>query len=373
MPDNVSTITESERIARVRLARTETVGPITYRTIMARFHTATAALDELPQLARRGGRRKPLRPPSATAVERELESLERLGGRALTIGEPDYPTALAAVEDAPPVLATIGHAHLFARPCVAVVGARNASTNGRKLARDLAAALGENGYVVVSGLARGIDTAAHGGALSTGTVGVLAGGIDVVYPPENKDLYAHIAGAGALVSEAPVGTEPMGRHFPRRNRIISGLSLGVVVVEAARRSGSLITARLAAEQGRDVFAVPGSPLDPRAMGANDLIRSGATLVQTADDILRDLAAQTAPVGEPAFVDFVAAPADPAADDHTLADAQARLLTAMSPTPCDVDELIRDCQLSAAVAWTVLLDLELAGRVERQPGNRVALI
>lgn len=373
MRDDVSTVSDRERLARVRLARTETVGPITYRTLLARYGSAQASLEALPSLAQRGGRRKPLRPPSASDIAADLDRLAKMGGRLVTLPEPDYPEALAAIEDAPPVLSVLGHLHLLARPSVAIVGARNASTNGRKLARDLAVALGRAGYVVVSGLARGIDTAAHGSALDTGTVGVLAGGVDVIYPPENAGLHARLAETGALVSEAPCGAEPLGRHFPRRNRIISGLSLGVVVVEAARRSGSLITARLAAEQGREVFAVPGSPLDPRAQGTNDLIRKGAVLVQEADDVLSELVRQTTPLADRARDAYTPPPGTPSLAEAELAAARDRLLQAMSPTPSDVDELIRDCQLSAAVVWTVLLDLELAGRVERLPGNRVALV
>ena len=373
MDHNPQTPSDGERLARLCLARTETVGPITYRALLARFGSAEAALRALPDLARRGGRAAVLKPPSPATAQAEIDGIARLGGRVVTLPDPFYPHPLAAVEDAPPVLFVLGQADLLHRPAIALVGARNASTNGRRMAKDLAAGLGAAGYVVVSGLARGIDTAAHIGATATGTVAVLAGGVDIVYPPENAELHARLAEAGTLVSEFPCGTEPQARHFPRRNRVISGLSLGVVVVEAARRSGSLITARLAAEQGREVFAVPGSPLDPRAHGANDLIRKGAVLVQGVDDVLSELAGQTPALAEGRRAGFMQPPDGSGGDEAALTAARARVLEGLSPTPCDVDELIRDSQLSAAVVWTVLLDLELAGRIERQPGNRVALI
>ncbi|HEV2301126.1 MAG TPA: DNA-processing protein DprA, partial [Stellaceae bacterium] len=286
--------------------------------------------------------------------------------------------ALAQIEDAPPVLTALGQADWLDRPMVAVVGARNASANGRRLARELAAALGEGGLVVVSGLARGIDAAAHLGALDTGTVAVVAGGADIVYPEENRGLYDALRRQGAIVAELPLGSEPQARHFPRRNRIISGMALGVLVVEAAARSGSLITARYALEQGRDVFAVPGSPLDPRCRGTNDLIRNGANLTETAADILTPLAPLlrgNAPLPRAAMppppMPRAAFAAAPAAEPMAEEDGLALILERLGPSPVAVDELIRQCQLSAAAVATLLLELELSGRVERHPGNLVS--
>jgi len=370
-------LSAKDRLDWLRLIRTENVGPVTFRHLLARFGTAGTALEALPELARRGGRARPLKPASKAEAERELAALDRLGARLLALGEADYPPALAAIDDAPPLLAVRGHAHLLQRPTVAMVGARNASINGRRFAQRLAVEVAAAGFLVASGLARGIDSAAHEGALTGGTAAVMAGGIDVVYPPENEDLYARIVEAGVAVSETAPGTQPQARHFPRRNRLISGLALGVVVVEAAPRSGSLITARLAGEQGREVFAVPGSPLDPRAQGCNQLIRGGATLVQSADDIVEGLRAMTTkPLADRQGTLFTPAqpvPAPEPAPAEALENARAVILECLSPTPTAVDELLRECQFSAAVVWTVLLELELAGRVERQPGNRVSLI
>lgn len=316
---------------------------------------------------------------SRAAAETELKTLARLGARTVCWGEPSYPGALATVEDAPPVLTLLGRDELLAAPIVAVVGARNASANGRRIAHELAAGLGEAGIVVASGMARGIDAAAHGGALATGSIAVVAGGIDKVYPEENRGLYEALAREGAILAELPAGTEPQARHFPRRNRIISGASLGVVVVEAAARSGSLITARFALEQGREVFAVPGSPLDPRSRGANDLLRNGATLTETANDILDQLgpllhgAKPLLPRRRDADPELPLAalspgPALPAVDGDFGLDL---ILEKLSPTPVAVDELVRQCQLSAATVATLLLELELAGRIERHPGNLVS--
>jgi len=275
----------------LRLCRTGTIGPVSFYALLRRFGSARAALEMLPQLARRGERSDTVIPVTRAAAEAELAALQRLGARLVCWGEPIYPSGLAAVEDAPPILAVLGRAELLGSPIVAVVGARNASANGRRFSRDLAAALGQGGIVVVSGLARGIDAAAHLGALETGSIAVVAGGLDVVYPEENRGLHEALTRQGAIVAELPLGTEPQARHFPRRNRIISGMALGVVVVEAAARSGSLITARFALEQGRDVFAVPGSPLDPRCRGSNDLLRHGAILTENAEDVLSHLQPQ----------------------------------------------------------------------------------
>lgn len=356
----------------LRLLRSEHVGPVTFRRLLQRCGSAAVALEALPALARRGGRRQTLRIAGRAEAEAELERVERLGGRALYLGEAAYPAALAALEDAPPILYLLGDPALLSARCVALVGARNASGNGQRLAQRFAAELSAAGVTVVSGLARGIDGAAHRGALPR-TVAVVAGGLDVIYPPQHRDLAAEIAAKGAVVAEMAPGTVPQARHFPRRNRIISGLSLVVVVVEAAPRSGSLITARLALEQGREVLAVPGSPLDPRAQGCNLLIRQGAVLVQTAEDILETLPpvqrrAFAAPL-PPAF-----RPQAPVIEEESLpSEERAALLSLLSPSPVAVDEVVRRCQFSASLVQDLLLELELAGRLERYAGNRVALV
>jgi DNA processing protein len=324
------------------------------------------------------GRRDVTPAPRADA-ERELAALDRIGARLLCWGEPLYPKPLEAVEDAPPVLTLLGRPEFLAAPIVAVVGARNASANGRRLAQDIAAGLGEEGIVVSSGMARGIDAAAHAGALATGSIAIVAGGVDIVYPEENRGLHQALAAQGAVVAELPLGTEPQARHFPRRNRIISGMALGVVVVEAAAKSGSLITARFALEQGREVFAVPGSPLDPRCRGGNDLLRNGATLTENAADVVAQLGpllrgAPFRPPSRPSAereLPLMAPPAVPkpvSLDDESGVDL---VLEILSPTPVAVDEVVRQCQLSAAAVATLLLELELAGRIERHPGNLVS--
>ncbi len=300
-----------QRLDWLRLWRSENVGPITFGQLLARFGSARAALEAVPELARRGGRRGAIRICSAAEAEREVAATRAAGARLVALCEPDYPRPLAAIPDAPPLLAVKGHAHLFAERTIAIVGARNASAAGVRFARDISRELGQLGFVIASGLARGIDTAAHEGALESGTVAVLAGGIDVVYPAENEGLYGTIVEQGAVIAEQPVGKQPQGRHFPSRNRLISGLSLGVLVVEAALRSGSLITARMALEQNREVFAVPGSPLDPRCRGSNRLIRDGAALIETADHVieaLENLALPRLAEAEPEL--FPAAPAAP---------------------------------------------------------------
>jgi DNA processing protein len=360
------------------LCRTETIGPVSFFAMLRRFGSARAALEALPRLARRGERSRNVTAVTRIEAEAELAALHRVGARLVCWGEPLYPGALAAVEDAPPILATLGCAELLDRPMVAVVGARNASANGRRFARDLAAALGEGGIVVASGLARGIDAAAHLGALASGSVAVVAGGVDVVYPEENRGLHEALARQGAIIAELPPGTEPQARHFPRRNRIISGIALGVVVVEAASRSGSLITARLALEQGRDVFAVPGSPLDPRCRGSNDLLRHGATLTENAEDVLSQLRPLLDRPQPPRPLPSVQTPATlnwPSAGVGEVIGDDAgveMILGRLGPTAVAVDELVRQCHLSAAVVATLLLELELAGRVERHPGNLVSL-
>ncbi|MGE5538896.1 MAG: DNA-processing protein DprA [Gemmatimonas sp.] len=363
-------IADAERIAWLRLIRSENVGPVTFRALLARFGSASAAVEELPSLARAGGRSR-LRIPSADDAEREIDALAKIGGRLLALGDPEYPRLLSAIEDAPPLLSVLGRPELLTDRAIAIVGARNASGSGRKFGRDLAAALGQLGYVVVSGLARGMDAAAHEGALATGTVAVMAGGVDIIYPRDNAGLYERIRETGALVSEQPLGLSPTARHFPIRNRIVSGLSLGVVVVEASLRSGSLITARLAGEQGREVMAVPGSPMDPRARGANRLLRDGAALIEEPTDVI---AALGPAAGRPPDEGFSAPPQSPPKPlESEVEKARSRVAELLSPVPLAVDEIIRQCHLSPAVVALVLLELELAGRIERHPGNRIAAV
>ena len=368
-------VSAQERIDRLRLIRSENVGPVTYRRLMERFGSAARALEELPGLARRGGRRQAPKPVGVAEARAELDRVDSLGGSSLVLGEADYPPLLAHIEDAPPVLHVLGHVSLLRKKAVAVVGARNGSANARRFARDLAAALGQGGYLVVSGLARGIDAAAHQGALETGTVAVVAGGIDVVYPASNAKLHDAIREAGAIIGEMPPGTEPQARHFPRRNRMISGLARGVVVIEAGLKSGSLITARTALDQGREVFAVPGAPTDPRVRGSNRLIRQGAVLTESADDVLEVLAQSDGPrFAEPGPT---LPPADGAAapdlDPAEVARARETLQDLLDPAPVAVDVLVRESGLHPAMLQAALLELELAGRLERHPGNRVSKV
>lgn len=350
---------------RLRLIRTPHVGPVTYTQLIARFGSAAAALAALPDLAQRGGRRLELADPGA--VERELAATARAGARYLFLDDVDYPRLLTETDSAPPALIVRGDSALASRPVVAMVGARNASAAACRFARELAHGLAGEGYVVVSGLARGIDTAAHVGSLDGGTIGCIASGIDVAFPPENAGLQEEIAQRGLLIAEQPPGAEPKARHFPSRNRIIAGLALGTVVVEAAPKSGSLITARLANEAGREVMAVPGSPLDPRAQGCNLLIRDGATLIQNAADVVEQLCPIDARMVRSPDAEFSAAPPADASD------TERRDLTALlGPVPVAVDELIRQSGLAPAVVATVLLELELAGRLERHAGGRVSV-
>jgi DNA processing protein len=371
---NQEPISECERHARLRLIRTETVGPITWRDLMAHFGSATDALEALPEMAGRAGKRK-IKIPSPGMIADELAELDRLGARIVTLGEPEYPVSLAQIDDAPPALCVRGKADLLQQPGIGIVGARNASSNGRRLAEMMARDLASEDVSVMSGLARGVDTAAHNGALAANgaTVAVMAGGVDVVYPPENDALYQRIVESGAIVSEMPPGLKPQARHFPRRNRIVSGLSLGIVVVEAAQRSGSLITARMAGEQGRDVLAVPGSPLDPRAYGANRLIREGATLVRDADDILEVVRPMLGAPHRTADPEK-SVPIQPRLElDTDGSKSRQTVIECLSPEPVAVDEIVRQCELTAPVVRTILLELELAGRLERHPGNRVAAL
>ena len=363
-----------ELLAWIRLARSEGVGTKTFRQLLERFPTASEAVDRLPEFVRTGGR--PLRLLALGDAEREFEKAQRAGLTYVTWTHPNFPEPLKAIEDAPPLLVVKGQTEALSAPMIAIVGARNATVNGRKFARMLGADLAKAGLVVLSGMARGVDGAAHEGALTVPggrTVAVVAGGTDVIYPPEHDKLHARIAEAGAVVGEMPPGTEPQAPLFPRRNRIISGASVGVVVVEATLKSGSLITARLAADQGREVFAVPGSPLDPRAHGPNSLIRDGALLIQSADDILDNLPLKRVSPTQISKAGFHAGQPVEKSDEKDIHNVRRQIESALGAAPAAVDELVRQCQVSAAVVATVLMDLELAGRLERLPGNRVALL
>ncbi|CCV07053.1 DNA protecting protein DprA [Mesorhizobium metallidurans STM 2683] len=364
-------LSDRQRLSWLRLIRTPNVGPATFRDLINRFGSAEAALEILPELMISGGASRIARIPSVAEAEAELEAARRAGARFVGIGEADYPPLLKSMDHPPPLLAVKGEGAVFRLPAVAIVGARNASLAGIKMARTLAAELGRDGYGVVSGLARGIDTAAHHGSLATGTIGVLAGGIDMPYPPENAGLCDEIAErGGAIISEMPFGWQPRAQDFPRRNRLVAGAALGLVVVEAAQRSGSLISARLAGEMGRLVFAVPGSPLDPRAAGTNGLLKDGATLVTEASDVSSAIAPLVgtrmprAPLEEPP--DFSVTP-PPGEDDR------ARVIEALGPTPVAVDEIIRHTGLHPAQVFMVLLELDLAGRLERHAGGNVSLV
>ncbi|RUM99429.1 DNA-protecting protein DprA [Pseudaminobacter arsenicus] len=364
-------LSDRQRLNWLRLIRTPNIGPASFRDLINRFGSAETAIEMLPELMRAGGARRMARIPSLAEAEAEMETAQSLGARFICIGEPEYPPTLRKIDNPPPVLAVRGTSAIFGLPPVAIVGARNASLAGMKMARGLAADLGREGYCIVSGLARGIDTAAHQGSLSSGTIGVLAGGIDRPYPPENVGLCNEIAqSGGVIVSEMPFGWEPRAQDFPRRNRIVAGLSLGLVVVEAAMRSGSLISARLAGEMGRLVFAVPGSPLDPRAAGTNGLLKDGAILVTDAADVTGALAPltslPTAPTSLDEPPDFSATP--PPADDE-----RSRLIEALGPVPVGVDEIIRHTGLHPAQVFMILLELDLAGRLERHSGGAVSLV
>jgi DNA processing protein len=361
----IRTLTEAARRDWLRLARTENVGPVTFRQLIERYGEASLALAALPDLARRGGRVSPLGVPAVDEIRQELEAGARLGARLIACCEPDFPQPLAALDPPPPVIWARGDLSLLHRSSVAIVGARVASAGGQRFARGLAADLGAAGHVVVSGLARGVDGAAHEGALDTGTVAVLGGGIDDVYPPEHADLHRRIAEHGCIVSESAPGRTATAKDFPRRNRLISGLSRAVVVVEAEIRSGSLITARLAAEQGREVLAVPGSPLDPRARGTNDLIRQGAAICEGIEDVLRALE------GFGGFrapeVPFAAAPPD----DRDIEALREKVAALLSPTPVSRDEIVRAAAAPAPVVLAALIELTLAGRAELLAGGLVA--
>ncbi len=363
-------VSEADRIDRLRLIRSDNVGPRTFRSLVDHFGTARAALERLPDLARRGGAQKSGRICSVDEAKAELAASHKLGIAWLAPGEDGYPARLATLDDAPPLLAVRGDVATLMRPMIAIVGSRNASGAGLKFAGQLARELGEAGFIIISGLARGVDQAAHRARVESGTIAVLAGGHDCIYPPEHDGLLTAILNqSGAAISEMPLGHEPRARDFPRRNRLISGAALGVVVVEAAHRSGSLITARMAAEQGREVFAVPGSPLDPRAAGTNDLIKQGATLVTEASDIINAVQ----PIMERPLMRPMSEPdGDPFENDPQGHDRD-QITGLLGPAPVTIDDLVRMSGASPAVVRTVLLELELAGRLERHGGGMVSLV
>ena len=368
-------LTERQRIAWLRLIRSDNVGPATFRSLINHFGSAETALDMLPELSRRGGARRSIRIATREQAEREIEIATRFGARFVGIGEPDYPPALREIDGAPPLLAVKGDTGVTRPPAIGIVGARAASVHGAKFAAMIARETGRAGYTIISGLARGIDTAAHRASLETGTIAAMAGGLDRPYPPENIPLLNEICeGRGLAISEMPFGWEPRARDFPRRNRLIAGVSLGLVVVEAARRSGSLITARLAGDFGRLVFAVPGSPLDPRCQGANGLLKDGAIVTTESADVLDALQPLSRidlfstpvlrePPQEAPRHDFALLPDE---DDRTV------IVNALSPSPVDIDSIIDHTGLPAATVHMILLELDLAGRLVRHPGGQVSL-
>ncbi|MEH2518257.1 DNA processing protein [Bradyrhizobium sp. AZCC 1610] len=362
-------LTDAERIDRLRLIRSDNVGPRTFNSLINHFGDARAALERLPDLARRGGAARSERICSEEEARAEIAAAKRIGVTLVAPGEAGYPPRLPTLDDAPPLLGVRGPPDILMRPMIAIVGSRNASGAGLKFAGQLARDLGDAGFIVISGLARGIDQAAHRATIASGTVAVLAGGHDRIYPPEHQDLLAALLERGGAISEMPLGHVPRAHDFPRRNRLISGASLGVVVIEAAHRSGSLITARMAAEQGREVFAVPGSPLDPRAAGTNELIKQGAALVTEASDVINAIQ----PILERPIVLEAREGDDEPLDFDTDPSERERVVSLLGPSPVSLDDLIRMSGLSATIVRTVLLELELAGRLERHGGGLVTLI
>ena len=373
MTGGTSSLSAEEKIAWVRLTRTETVGAITFHRLVAKYKTASRALEAIPHFSTA----RPMKIMTRAQAEDEIAKVEKIGGHIIAACEAAYPLSLAAIEDAPPVLTILGNPALLQKEAIGIVGSRNCSLNGRRFSRKLAMDLGQSGYVIASGLARGIDTAAHEGSLKGGTIAVVAGGADVVYPRENQKIYEQICEQGAVVSECAFGIQPIAQHFPKRNRIITGLSLGVVVIEANLKSGSLISARTAAEQGRDVFAVPGFPADPRSSGTNALIRDGATLVRSAEDVLEQINSFTSNrfTGPASYEPGLAEDAESFMSQEPQEPENARdlILTQISPAPVGVDEIVRACQLRSSVVQGTLLELEISGLVQRLPGNRVCLL
>nr|AID69675.1 DNA processing chain A [uncultured organism] len=366
-------LTDRQKLAWLRLIRSDNVGPATFRDLINHFGSAESALEHLPELSRRGGAGRAIRIASLAEAETEMEAAIKFGAIFVGIGEPDYPPALRRIDGAPPLIAACGDLALATRHTVGMVGSRNASISGSKMAARLSREIGNAGYVIASGLARGIDTAAHQASLETGTIAALAGGLDQPYPPENLALYREIcSGAGLAISEMPMGWEPRARDFPRRNRLIAGVALGLVVIEAAERSGSLITARRAADFGRLVFAVPGSPLDPRATGTNNLLKEGAIVTTGSRDVLDALQplSRITPNEDPIME-------EPEGDGRTpyappQDQERATIIESLGPSPVDIDDIIRHTGLQPQTVYYVLLELDLAGRLHRHPGGMVSL-
>ncbi len=363
--------TQTQRIDALRLIRTPKIGPITYYQLIKNYGDASKAIEALPELAKRGGGKKPFIPLSKQKAEKELEQLTKYGGNILLQGEDNYPTMLGHIPDAPPVLSYVGHIHLLNTPSIAIVGARNASAVGLKITEKIAEGLSNSKFTIVSGMARGVDATAHWQALTNGTIAILAGGIDNIYPPENTKLYERLREEGLILAESPFGTKPLNNHFPRRNRIISALSLAVIVTEAALRSGSLITARMAAEQGREVMAVPASPLDPRGKGTNSLIKNGATLIETVSDALNTLQ----PLTQQNM--YLEEETEDNIYCHNFHNPNPKdrdtILSLLSPTPIPLDYIIERSGISVPIINLILIELELAGRLERNNGHGISLI
>lgn len=358
---------DEEILSWIQLSRSENVGPLTFQRLLKKYKTPQAALKALPELASQGGLKRPLKIASLPEAEKELIAIRTFGAEIISYDNALYPPLLRHIDSAPPLLTVKGKVDLLKNPLFAIVGARNASAMGKKMAYQCARDLGNLGWVIASGMARGIDAAAHQGGFPNGTIAVLAGGIDQIYPPENESIYHQIADEGVLIAETPFGVQPQAAFFPRRNRIISGISRCVLVVEAALKSGSLITARCALEQGREVFAIPGHPLDPRARGCNQLIKTGATLVENVEDISQEIS-PLAPLRLEEFPHVLSE----TLPSPSLEAVRQILNENLSYVPISVDELIRECQLSASDVWVVLLEMEIAGRLERLPGGKVSL-
>lgn len=367
-------LSDEQRINWLRLLRSENVGAVTFRQLINQFGGAEAALAALPELSQKGGRHKPIKICSYEQAKKELAAAHKLGSQLIAMGENDYPPWLNALDNPIPLIYVKGQINLVQQPIIGIVGARNGSAIGQKFTRIIASELGREGFVIASGLARGIDTSAHQASLDTGTIAVLAGGLNITYPPENAELQKQISETGLLISECPPGFKPRGQDFPRRNRIISGLSVAVLVIEAAARSGSLVTARFALEQGREVFAVPGNPLDPRAVGTNNLIKNGANILTKAQDVIDIVApilgrSANRQQGELNMSSIELQPMN--YDDITLSDRE-RIIQALSPTPIDIDEIIRHTEIEARIVHIILLELDLAGRLERHGGQMISL-
>jgi len=376
MADNdIIELSDNERLDWLRLIRTQNIGPKTFEQLVSRYGSVKDAIKIIPELSLRGGKDKATVVFSKKAAEKEVESLNKLGGRIVAKCEKDYPELLKYISDAPPVISIIGNADLFSKKSVSIVGARNASINGKKLTQKIAKELGQEGIIVTSGLARGIDTAAHIGAIETGTIAVVAGGIDVVYPKENIELYKKISETSVIIAECPLGTTPRPENFPRRNRIVSGVSTATLIVEAAKRSGSLNTARHANEQGRDVMAIPGSPVDPRAEGPNLLIKNGACLVTSAEDIMEVISSQSENIlrlSESESKTFTSAKITNSLEED-IDNFRSKIGDILNYDPISIDDIIIETQANINIVLTVVLELEIAGRLQRHAGNKVSLL